>query len=135
MGVERRLAMRTAFRCGYLPPAARIRPGREVVVVDLSNGGALVEGPWRFRPGARCEVHIGGGETSVSVRARIVRCYVARLDWQSPVRYRTALAFERPLALRQRLERLEGYLLPGFRTTANAGGVGDTRRLPMETSE
>src|SRR6185503_16346062 len=46
MFAERREAgLRTHFTGGYLPPTARIRPGRLVVVVDLSCGGALVEGP------------------------------------------------------------------------------------------
>ena len=58
MCADRRVSGRMLFTGGYLPPAARIRPGRPVVIVDLSCAGALVEGPWRFRPQSRCDVHV-----------------------------------------------------------------------------
>src|SRR6187431_1593403 len=113
MFAERREAgLRTHFTGGYLPPTARIRPGRLVVVVDLSCRGALVEGPWRFRPLSRCDMHLLLVGTDVHLRARIMRCYVARLDRQEPVRYRTALSFDQIVALPDRWDALEGYSLP-----------------------
>ena len=39
---ERRRANRVSFRDGHLPPAARVRPGSEVIVVDLSETNAAV---------------------------------------------------------------------------------------------
>ena len=36
----------------------RLRAGRELVVIDLSNGGALVEGATRLLPGTHVDVHV-----------------------------------------------------------------------------
>jgi hypothetical protein len=83
-----------AFRDGHLPPRARIHPGSEVIVVDLSSTGALVEGQSRFRPGGRCELALCFGAGNLTVRARVARCFVARLERAAPVRYRAAIAFE-----------------------------------------
>jgi hypothetical protein len=114
------------FTGGYLPPAARIRPGREVVVVDLSSDGALVEGPWRFRPLSRCDVHLHVTGQDVHLRARIVRCFVARIERQEPVRYRTALAFDQAVELPQRWDALDGYLIPADLSESSPCGVVDT---------
>ncbi len=94
MHVDRRRATRVEFRNGHLPPAARVRPGCDVIVVDLSTTGALVEGQWRFRPGSRCELALAFASGDVLVRAKVARCFVARLGRLTPVRYRAALAFE-----------------------------------------
>lgn len=94
MRADRRRAARVAFRNGHLPPAARVRPGCDVIVVDLSTTGALVEGQWRFRPGSRCELALAFPSGEMLVRAKVARCFVARLARLTPVRYRAALAFE-----------------------------------------
>jgi hypothetical protein len=126
MCADRRARGRTVFTGGYLPPAARIRPGREVVIVDLSCDGALVEGPWRFRPLSRCDVHLKVTGQDVHLRARIVRCFVARLERQEPVRYRTALAFDRAVDLPERWDALDGYPIPADRSESSFCGVVDT---------
>ena len=125
---ERRGSGRMLFAGGYLPPAARIRPGREVVVVDLSSGGALVEGPWRFRPLSRCDVHLHLAGKDLQLRARIVRCTVARLERLEPVRYRTALAFDQVVELPESWDALEGYRLPVDAAESTNPGVVDTQR-------
>ena len=128
MFAERREAgLRTHFTGGYLPPTARIRPGRLVVVVDLSCRGALVEGPWRFRPLSRCDMHLLLVGTDVHLRARIMRCYVARIDRQEPVRYRTALSFDQTVALPERWDALEGYSLPADLPDFAPRGVADSQ--------
>ncbi len=128
MFAERREAgLRTHFTGGYLPPTARIRPGRLVVIVDLSCRGALVEGPWRFRPLSRCDMHLLLVGTDVQLRARIMRCYVARLDRQEPVRYRTALSFDQTVALPDRWDALEGYSLPADLPDFAPRGVADSQ--------
>lgn len=71
----------------------RLRTGRELSVVDVSNGGVLVEGP-RLLPGTHVEVHVITGEGRVLVRSRVVRSYVWGLT-SDTVRYRGALAFDR----------------------------------------
>lgn len=73
----------------------RLRTGRELSVVDLSNSGALVEGA-RLLPGTHVDVHVTTREGRVLVRSRVVRAYVADL-LSNAVRYRGALAFERPI--------------------------------------
>ncbi len=126
MPVERRITGRMAFRDGYLPPAARIRPGCDIVIVDLSCGGALVEGPWRFRPASWCDMHVRLGKDDVQVRARVMRCFVARLDRSAPVRYRTALAFDGQVDLPERWGVLDGYQLPSEAPDDALPGVAAT---------
>jgi hypothetical protein len=53
---ERRTASRVHYTGGLLPPALRIRPGRDVIIVNLASGGTLVESRWRFRPGSMVDV-------------------------------------------------------------------------------
>ena len=91
---DRRGASRQTYTRGHLPPAARIRPGTPVIVVNLSETGVLVEAGWRCKPGGRCELVMTAADGEQVVRARVVRCFVARLTAAS-VRYRTALVFER----------------------------------------
>lgn len=83
---------------GALDPISRIRvrAGRDLMVVDVSQGGALVEGDMRLLPGTDIDVHVmtAGGRTLV--RSRIVRAYVAAVASDRIV-YRGALAFERPV--------------------------------------
>jgi hypothetical protein len=128
MSVDRREAgRRMHFTGGYLPPHARIRPGRLVVIVDLSSGGALVEGPWRFRPLSRCDVHLQLTGGDVHLRARIMRCFVARLDRQEPVRYRTALSFDQVVEMPDRWDALEGYSIPADLADSLLRGVADSQ--------
>jgi hypothetical protein len=95
MDADRRAAGRVAFRNGILPPRARLRPGGDVVLVNLSNTGALVEGTFRFRPDARCELSVTDGACESTLCALVVRSFVARLDRAGPVRYRAAIRFDR----------------------------------------
>jgi len=126
MGGERRRATRVIFRDGHLPPAARVRPGSEVIVVDLSSTGALLEGHSRLRPGGRCELTFALASGDITVRARVARCFVARLERAAAVRYRTAVAFESLIDLSPRWQHVMGYqaLVPG--ATAAPSGVVDT---------
>lgn len=72
-------------------PHGILRPGHDVRVVNLSAGGALVECGARLRPDASTELHILHGRLRLSVRARVCRCRIARLD---PLVYEAALRFE-----------------------------------------
>ncbi len=74
--------------------AVRVRPGREVRLLDLSRGGALVEGTMRLLPGAIVELHLVGLDRRHSVRGRVIRSAVSSLDGGTGVLYRAALAFE-----------------------------------------
>jgi hypothetical protein len=84
----------------------RLRTGRELDVVDVSNNGALVEGSARLLPGTHADVHVTAREGRRLVRARIVRAYVCQLS-NDAVRYRGALAFEHPVDTEP-----TGYALP-----------------------
>ena len=83
-----------------------MRAGRELTVVNLSDLGALVEGPARLLPGTHVEIHVMTPEGRTLVRSRVVRAYVCHLDAES-VRYRGALAFDRAVDT-----RLVGYAIP-----------------------
>jgi hypothetical protein len=72
----------------------RLRTGRELAVVDISNTGALVEGHVRLLPGTHLDVHVVGRDGRTLVRSRVVRCWITRLDADA-VWYRGALTFDR----------------------------------------
>ncbi len=74
--------------------AARLRPGRDVALVDIGDGGALVETPARLFPGTRVVLQLVAPGGAVSVRGRVVRCEVAALDPAQGVRYRGAVSFD-----------------------------------------
>lgn len=126
MGEERRRWPRQTYAGGRLPPSARVRHSAVVTLVDLSGGGALVEGCLRLRWGSRCEVEWTAADGVVGVAARVVRCFVARLD-ASAVRYRTALSFEVPVAQPAEEDLLAEYQVPGGIAAISAGGVVTAR--------
>jgi hypothetical protein len=72
---------------------ARVRTGGDVLVLDVSNCGALVEGV-RLLPGTHIDLHIVTPAGRVLVRSRVARSYVAAVggEW---IRYRGAVAFDR----------------------------------------
>jgi len=75
---------------------ARMRPGREVAVIDVSAGGALIETEQRLLPGTAIDLHLTTPERNVAMRGRVLRCTVARLR-SSSVSYRGAIGFDRSL--------------------------------------
>jgi hypothetical protein len=109
---ERRTAPRVRFSGGVLPPAARIHPGRDVIVVDLSRQGALVEGIWRLRPGSRVDLQLELNAQEAIVRGRVERCFVASLGHPSGVRYRAAIRFDGAVAFVPPGDLLQGYSVP-----------------------
>jgi hypothetical protein len=94
---ERRRAIRSP---AHQSPweTARVRPGRDVSLVDLGDDGALVEGTTRLMPGTRVVLQLNAGERSLAVAGLVVRCEVASLDRDRGIRYRGALRFEMPLS-------------------------------------
>jgi|SRR5688572_20436372 len=85
---RRREARITAQRAGAL-----MRPGHRLVVVDVSQSGALVEAGRPLRPGSDIEVQLEGDARSGMVAAHVTRCSVAALHGESGITYRAALAF------------------------------------------
>jgi hypothetical protein len=75
---------------------ARVRPGTDAVVIDVSAGGALIETRHRMLPGAAIELQLASGSGRVAVRGSVVRCSVARVR-AGGIWYRGAIAFDRHL--------------------------------------
>ena len=72
----------------------RLRAGRELLVIDLSDAGLLAEGNMRLLPGTHVEVHLVTKEGRLLVRSRVVRAFVCDVSAGS-IRYRGALLFDR----------------------------------------
>lgn len=89
---DRRADTRVGFATASVQ--ATLRPGCSVRVVDLSPGGALVEGERPLRPGARVHVHVVISTTPFTATARVLRCAVWKVHPTDGVTYRGALQFE-----------------------------------------
>jgi len=76
--------------------AARIRPGHNVTLIDVSSGGALVETAHRLMPGRTVELHIQAPDRHVTLRGSVLRCSVVHVRPAS-ICYRGAIAFDRHL--------------------------------------
>ena len=87
---ERRVTARVPPEHTPWDRGALLRPGQDVMVVNLSRGGALIESSTRMSPGARTELQLLG-RSRKAIRGRIERCRVASLD---PVRYEGAIVFD-----------------------------------------
>jgi hypothetical protein len=74
----------------------RLRAGRELTVVDVSDVGLLAEGEMRLLPGTHVDVHLVTREGRLLVRSRVVRAFVCQLG-PHQIRYRGALSFDRPV--------------------------------------
>jgi PilZ domain len=88
--------------------SARVRPGREASLLDVSAGGALVETTYRLLPGSRIELHVATGACRTSVRGGVLRSAVVGVR-AAGMCYRSAIEFDR--------------LLSGF-VDGDAGGYG-----------
>jgi hypothetical protein len=103
--------------------SARIRPGHDVSVVDVSAGGVLVESERRLLPGSAVELHVRSAHRSQIVRGHIVRCAVARLR-ANAICYRGAIAFDHHL-LWLLDETVTGYAVPEAETRRNSKSWAD----------
>jgi hypothetical protein len=77
--------------------SARVRPGREAALLDVSAGGALIETTYRLLPGSPIELHVATNERRASVRGSVLRSAVAGVRATS-ICYRTAIGFGHLLA-------------------------------------
>ena len=98
---------------------AILRPGYAVSLIDLSAGGALIEGPRPLRPGMRVHVQIVTSARRFGLTAHVVRCAVAALDSSAGVRYRGALRFDERCDAIWEDGTLDGYLFPERRPIAS----------------
>jgi len=123
--VERRRMPRRAPDPGEVLSRVRLRGGREWAVVDLSAGGALLEGESRLLPGTHVDAHVTTRDGRVLVRARVMRAWVVRLRADA-VGYRAALAFETAVDTSTR-----GYAVP----LANSATVVERTVYPEDSRE
>lgn len=91
--------------------AARVRPGYNASIVDVSAGGALIETEYRLLPGSSVELHMETTTRRTTIRGRVLRCAVAGLR-PSSVCYRGAIGFDRQLSWFSD-EGAGGYRVPG----------------------
>ena len=72
--------------------------GYNVTLIDLSEGGALVEVDGPLRPGVKLTLELAGGGLDAAVPLEVLRSYVARLKDHSTF-YRSACLFVHPIEL------------------------------------
>jgi len=89
--IERRHERRCSGGGRRWQPAAVLRPGQPITLINICSRAALVESAARLRPGAHTEMQLAGPGRRESVRGRLDRCYVSALE---PLRYRGVLMFD-----------------------------------------
>ena len=73
--------------------STRVRPGHHATLIDVSEGGALIETIHRLLPGAAVELQVETGAGRASVRGRVLRSIVIGVQ-PSGVCYRGAIGFD-----------------------------------------
>ena len=109
--MERRRASRRSPAHDEPLARIRLRAGGQLVVIDVSPAGVLVEGATRLLPGTHVDVHVITGDGRTLVRSRVVRAYVWDLR-PDRISYRGALAFDRAV------DTTAGYPIPGVSAAA-----------------
>jgi hypothetical protein len=104
--VERRRAPRRTPAIDEPVSQVRLRAGRQLTVIDVSDAGLLVQGDMRLLPGTHVEVHLVTADGRLLVRSRVIRAFVC-LVTRERIEYRGALAFERSIHT-----RVVGYPIP-----------------------
>ena len=90
---DRRLALRYHIPLEAPRPVAKLRPGREATLLDVSGGGARIESEARLLPGTRIELRVLAAGFLQPLRGRILRARVARLK-PDHVWYEAAVKFD-----------------------------------------
>jgi hypothetical protein len=104
-----------------------------VSLVDLSSGGALIQGPRPLRPGARVHLQLLTGTRRLGIAAHVLRCSVASLDSRQGVQYRGALKFDHRCDAFWEAGTLDGYLVP-VGDEESASGVAAKRSSDLAAS-
>jgi hypothetical protein len=118
---EQRTCPRAPGReCGLA--SARLRHGLDLMIVNMAEGGALVEAAARLLPGSNVELQLAAPGWRWLAPARVLRCQVSALVPEQGVRYRAALQFDRPLRLPGH-ERDEGRAAGGSGASRPVWGV------------
>lgn len=110
-GLERRQTRRRQSFAEHGIVSARVRPGIDASVVDVSAAGALLETRHRLLPGSSVEISFAQDMRWPAVRGRVVRCAVAHVG-PDRMHYRGAILFDRRLPWLSD-DGSHGYSLPG----------------------
>jgi PilZ domain len=97
---ERRTSVRVKPDLGSSQAVALLRPGREVRLINISEGGALIESPTRLNPKAAAKLQLFGA-VRLRVSGRVQRCRVSSL---APLTYEGAIVFDERIAILDVLE-------------------------------
>jgi hypothetical protein len=92
----------------------RLRAGRQLEVIDVSDTGLLAQGDMRLLPGTHVDVHLVTAEGRLLIRSRVIRAFVWRVC-RDRIEYRGAMAFERPVST-----AAIGYPMPEAAEASNA---------------
>ena len=95
-GEERRQDSRHEGAEGHGIQSMQVRPGRHAMLINISAGGALIETGHRLLPGASVDLVLERSHYRATVRGRVLRCTVVRLQSAS-ICYRGAIGFDRSL--------------------------------------
>jgi hypothetical protein len=101
--------------------SARVRPGDRVAVIDVSDGGALLEATRALRPGAGVEVQFERPDGRRRVSATVLRCGVSALDPHRGPTYRAAVSFDSPLDWARETGTPRGHDVPARRGPDTGG--------------
>ena len=104
--VDRRRAVRRIVTSDEPLSQVRLRAGRQLAVIDISDGGLMAEGEMRLLPGTHVDVHLVTCEGRLLIRSRVVRAFVSHVS-ATTIRFRGALAFDRAVPT-----ALAGYAIP-----------------------
>ena len=96
MELDRRRTPRRVPGCDEPLSRLRLRTGRDLDVLNISDVGVQVEGSPRLLPGTHVDVHVVTPDGRVLVRSRVLRSYVCHVEAHM-VRYRSALMFDGPV--------------------------------------
>ena len=93
---ERRVGSRHEGLEGHGIQSMQVRPGRRAMLINIGAGGALIETGHRLLPGASVDLVLERSHYRATVRGRVLRCAVVRLQSAS-ICYRGAIGFDRSL--------------------------------------
>ncbi len=82
-----------------LVTGARLVPGGEVELVNISHHGALIRCGTRLAPDSQVTLRLEGSLPGNVVRGRVLRCHVAAIAKNGTLIYQSAVAFDERVEL------------------------------------
>ncbi len=96
---ERRRHVRRPAADAAWSRGARLRPGLDAALLDVSPGGVLVETAARLRPGMKTVLHLKPRSGELRAAGEVVRAWVSAIRPDRGVLYRGAVRFDRSIDL------------------------------------